>query len=464
MDFYTGNLLISKMAGITVWIAIWWITEAVNIYFTSLLPLSLFPLSGIMDMKEVAPLYTNEIIFLFIGGFLIAFAIEKWKLHQRVSLKILLSIGTSPARVLLGFMLCSYLLSMWISNIATTMMLLPAVLAVAKQFNENVSRTDRMIPTALLLGLAHGATIGGTATLVGTAPNMIFMKFYNESFPDSLQINFTNWLFFSLPVSLLFLAICFFVLKKLFIDQSQVMSLDIEKCKRDYESLGKPGREEKTVFALFLVTIMLWFFREDVVLGSLKIPGWTHLAETKFITDSTIAMAMASILFLIPSRGKDHLLSWEEAKKIPVGIIFLFGGGFALAKGISASGLSDWLASSLSAINTIDPLYIVIILCAFTIALSEFASNTATAYLVLPIVLSLSKTVEAHPLLLMIPVIFSASYAFMLPVATPPNTVVYGTELINARSMMKAGIILNIVGMILVTIAVFTLGKWVFGV
>lgn len=468
MYSFTGNRQVSEMGGIAVWIAVWWITESVNIYLTSLLPLSLFPLFGIMEMKEVAPLYTNDIIFLFIGGFLIAFAIEKWNLHKRISLKILLMVGTSPASILLGIMLSSYLLSMWISNIATTMMLLPAVLAVIRQLEESRPGSSDKAAAALLLGLAHGATIGGTATIVGTAPNMIFVKFYNDAFPGNVPVNFTNWLIFALPVSVIFLAICYFVLKKLFIDRpgsdpAVNEGLSREKCLREYEQLGKIAYEEKIVFSLFIATVLLWFFRENVIIGSLKIPGWSNLFSFPgYISDSTVAMAVASVMFLIPSRGKGAILSWEEAKKIPVGIIFLFGGGFALAKGITVSGLSGWLAGSLAVTGNLDTVYIVIIVSVFTVVLSEFASNTATAYLILPIILAISKNVDAHPLLLMLPVVFSASYAFMLPVATPPNTVIFGTELIKAKSMMKAGIILNIIGISLMTLAVFTLGKWVF--
>lgn len=465
MQYFTQNILISKAAGVAVWIAIWWITEAVNIYFTAFLPLSLFPILGIMDMKEVAPMYTNEIIFLFIGGFLIAFAIEKWNLHKRIALKILLFVGTSPSKVLLGFMLCSYLLSMWISNIATTMMLLPAVLAVVKQFDElPYQKKDNKIAIALLLGLAHGATIGGTATLVGTAPNMIFSSFYNSAFPQNVQVNFTNWLLFAIPVSAVFFVCGYFILKKMFLDNLELPNLNTEKYQDEYSQLGKMKFEEKITLSVFVITVFLWFFRTDIQLGNLNIPGWSSLFPySKYIKDSTVAMIMASIMFLVPSKKQGMILTWEEAKKIPVGIMFLFGGGFALASGIEVSGLSGWLADSLIITKNLSPFYIVLILCIFTVLLSEFASNTATTYLVMPIVVALSKTVDSHPLLLMIPVVFSASYAFMLPVATPPNTVVYGTELISAKSMMKAGLILNITGMTIVILAIFTLGKWVFG-
>ena len=267
----TGNAVMSKMAGVAGWMAIWWIFEAVRIYFTALLPLSLFPLLGIMDMRAIAPMYTNEIIFLFIGGFLIAFAIEKWNLHKRIAFGIILLVGSTPSRILLGVMMTSFLLSMWISNIATTMMLLPAVLAVASQFELTSGKNDSPLVTPLLLGLAYASSLGGTATLIGTAPNMIFMGFYNNAFPEALPINFTRWILFGFPVAAVYFCCTFFVLKFLFLNKNEPVITDLNKCKKDYEQLGPVSYEEKVIILLFSLTVLLWFFRGDLVINEFRI-------------------------------------------------------------------------------------------------------------------------------------------------------------------------------------------------
>jgi solute carrier family 13 (sodium-dependent dicarboxylate transporter), member 2/3/5 len=456
----TGDLLLSKMAGIGGWMAVWWITEAVSLYFTALLPLSLFPLLGIMDMREVAPMYTNEIIFLFIGGFLIAFAIEKSNLHKRIAFGILSSIGHTLPRVLLGIMLSSFLLSMWISNIATTMMLLPAVLAIAVQLDAlGIKKTA----TPLLLGLAYASSIGGTASLIGTAPNLIFAGFYHEQFPDAAPITFTKWLMFGLPVAIIFFIVAFFVLKWLFMPNQGKITIDLIECKEEYTKLGKLSLDEKSIIVLFSITVLLWFFRSDIVLDNFTIPGWSKLMpQPKYITDSAIAIFMASIMLVFPSKNEKTLITWKEVQKIPLGIIFLFGGGFALAKGISDSGLSHWIADNLSGLNVLTPILLILALAAFMTFFTELTSNTASTYLILPIIMAVAHGSGINPLLLMVPVVFSASFAFMLPVATPPNTVVFASEHIKISEMIKAGLILNIFGIIIITTMIYIIGGVIF--
>jgi solute carrier family 13 (sodium-dependent dicarboxylate transporter), member 2/3/5 len=458
----TGDDQISKMGFVAVWMAVWWIFEAVSLYVTALLPLSLLPLLGIMDIKEVAPLYTNEIIFLFIGGFLIAFAIEKWNLHRRIAYKILMLTGSSPSRILLGVMFASYFLSMWISNIATTMMLLPAVLAIASQLT---TKKENNFAVPLLLGLAYAASIGGTATLIGTAPNMIFAGFYNDFFPDQPSISFSRWFMFGIPVSIMMFACAYVILNFMFIKSKSISDFDTTICEKEYRKLGKMSSEEKTISILFLATVLLWFFRSDIEIENFRMSGWKNLFPyPDFITDSTVAMAMASLMFIIPSKTGGALISWKEGKKIPLGIIFLFGGGFALAKGISVSGLSEWLAINLSVVNIFHPVVMVILLCTFMTFFTELTSNTASTYLVLPIIYSISLTTNVNPLLLMVPVVFSASFAFMLPVATPPNTVVFASEQINIKTMIRAGFWINIGGVICLTLLIFLIGEYVFGI
>lgn len=459
----TGNNIMAKTAFVVVLMGVWWILETFSIYFTALIPLSLFPMLGVMDMREIAPAYANDIIFLFTGGFLIAFAIEKWNLHKRIALRIMLTIGSEPEKIVLGMMLSSYILSMWISNVATTMMLLPAALSVVKQFECNDKKSYQKFSTALLLGIAYASSIGGTATIVGTAPNMIFMGFYNENFAEYPAITFTKWILFGIPISAIFLAIAFILFKIILLKDLNLPPVSLNYCKQEFEKLGRMSKEEITVSLVFLITIFLWLFRENIEIGNLKIIGWSNFfPNSKFITDSTVAMLMASVLFLIPTNKKENILTWEEGKKIPMGILFLFGGGFALAKGISSSGLSDWLSMHLKGLQGIHPIFMVLILCTFMTFFTEISSNTASTYLILPILMALSKSTEISPLLIMIPVVFSASFAFMLPVATPPNTIVFGTELISSKAMIRLGLWLNLIGIILMTCAIFMYGRFIF--
>jgi solute carrier family 13 (sodium-dependent dicarboxylate transporter), member 2/3/5 len=457
----TGNEKTAKMAGIAGWMAIWWITEAVSLYLTALLPLAFFPLLGIMDMRETAPMYTNEIIFLFIGGFLIAFAIEKCNLHRRIAYGIMLSVGSTVPKILLGIMLSSFLLSMWISNIATTMMLLPAVLAIARQLES--FRPEVKLATPLLLGLAYASSIGGTASLIGTAPNLIFAGFFHEQFPTHPPITFTKWLMFGLPVALTFFIAAFFILKFQFLPKANAYIPDLSGCRDEYKKMGKITYDEKAVISLFFITVLLWFFRADISLDAFTIPGWNRLMpEPKFITDSTIAIFMAGLMLIFPAKHGGNLLSWAEVQKIPIGIIFLFGGGFALAKGISDSGLSMWIAGNLTGLNILPPILLIAALCAFMTFFTELTSNTASTYLVLPIILAIAENSGLNPILLMVPVVFSASFAFMLPVATPPNTVVFASEQIKIKSMIKAGIWLNLTGIAIITLFTILIGDLIF--
>ena len=463
LSSYGHPPLMSRMAFVAVWMAAWWITEAVNIFFTALLPLVLIPVLGIMGMKEVAPSYTNEIIFLFVGGFLIAFTLEKWNLHKRIALYLLLRIGKTPATVLLGFMIASFFLSMWIVNTATTMMLLPAVLAVVKQLEDQRKKKEPALATALLLGLAYSSSIGGTATIIGTAPNMVFMGFFNDHFKNLPAINFTNWILYSLPVAVLFLICCYLVLKKRFLKDIGNAPIDLVECDREYKQLGPMSYEERAITIVFILTVILWFFRQDIVLGNITIPGWSGiLPHPEYFKDSTVAMLSACILYLIPSRSATGtgLLTWDQVQRIPVGIIFLFGGGFALAAGITSSGLSDWIASGLSGLQGVPPWLVVLTLCVFMTFFTELTSNTASTYLLLPMVMGITLQFTENPLLFMVPVVLSASYAFMLPVATPPNTIVFGSERVSMKDMIKTGLILNLIGVAINMLGIYTLARW----
>jgi sodium-dependent dicarboxylate transporter 2/3/5 len=462
-DFEEQHIM-AKAAGVAIWMAFWWITEAVSIYVTALIPLFIFPLLGLIHMKMVAPLYMQDVIFLFIGGFLMAYGLERWNLHKRIALKIILMIGATPARILLGFMLASYILSMWILNTAAVTLLLPAVLAVVAQieaFRGEGKKSKLAVP--FLLGLAYAATIGGMATLIGTLPNMVLAGY--EQLPHG--ISFSQWFMFGFPTSIVLFVICYFLLRFMYRNTFREEEISMEFCQKEYRNLGKVKFEEKALGFFFIMTVLLWFFRKDIDFGSVTLYGWGNLLpDPDLIKESTIAMAVAFILLIFPSRSKKGgtLVEMKDIQRLPVGIIFLFGGGFALAKAFEVSGLSTWLGSNLSMMGEWPVLLFVLVLCLGMTFLTELTSNTASTLLILPVIYSLALETKVDPLLLMVPITLSASCAFMLPIATPPNTIVYGSEKLPMKEMMRAGIWLNLIGVIIVTIASFTVVKWVFDI
>lgn len=456
----------SMVAGTAVCMAIWWITEAISIYVTALLPAVLFPLLGVMSMKQLAPAYFPQILFLFIGGFLLAFALEKWNLHKRIALRIILGIGTQPHRILLGFMLASYLLSWWILNTATVMMLLPAVMAVIKHLEEHRPAMGKQLAVPLLLGIAFASSVGGTATLIGTMPNLFYAGYYNETLAAATPVTFASWMAFGVPLSMVLFALLYGYFRYRYLRTSAGPPLDIEFIKKEYAALGKPGFQEWTIAAIFGTTVLAWFFAKPLDVGSLHVPGWTSLLpEPGFITESTIAMAAALLLFLIPA-GKEHagaLLSWREAQKLPYGILLLFGGGFALAKGVTDTGLGALIGEQLAGLEAVPVGAMVLVLCLFMTFFTELTSNTASTVLLLPIIATLGIEIGIEPMLLMLPLTLSASYAFMLPVATPPNTIVFGSDRLTVRDMARAGLWLNLIGAVVTWALVMTLGGWLYG-
>lgn len=450
---------VTIMAGIIAWIAWWWLSEVVDLAVTSLLPLVLLPTLGILDAKATASQYNDQVIFLFVGGFILSFAIEKWDLHKRISLKILSLIGTSPVNILAGVMFTTYFISMWMSNTATVMMLLSAVLAInyniQQELGDNIKNN---IPSALLLGLAYSASIGGMATLVGTPTNMIFYSFYQSNLPHAEAMTFTKWFGIAFPISFTLLIGTFFILRFRYISKKSNIKFDKSYFKDAYKKLGVFSYEEKIVTILFSITALLWFTRSNMVLGNFTFYGWSNLFTKKeFIQDSTVAIFMAILLFIIPSKKEkgQHLLQWEDAKKIPYDIILLFGSGFALAKGFEVSGLSKWLAGQLQFLHTVSPFLIVLAVCIVVCIISEFASNVASIQLVLPILLVLSSSLKINPLLLMIPATLAASLGYIMPVATAPNTIVYGSKQFPVKHMLRAGTLVDILGIILITLTVY---------
>ncbi len=462
--------VIAYMAGIALLMAIWWMTEIVPLAVTALLPVALFPLLGIMSGKTVASTYFNHIIFLFIGGFLMALAMEKWHLHRRIALRLLLLIGLSPSRLLLGFMLTSAFLSMWVSNTATTMMMVPILLSIIAKMEEmNRSSALKKMEKGLLLSIAYAASIGGVATLIGTPPNLSFVRIFKIYFPDAPDISFAQWLLFALPLSLILLAVTYIYLYLLFFKKSQVNFTDGQTViEQEYKQLGPMQYEEKWVLGLFITLALLWLFRRPIDLGYFTIPGWSQIfRHQKWITDGNVAILIGVLLFLIPAKNQTKsyfLMDWRTAERIPWGIILLFGGGFALASGFKDSGLSAFIGQHLSGLQSWHPILILLIIITTITFLTELTSNTATVETFLPILAAMAVATQVNPLFLMIPATIAGSFAFMLPVATPPNAIVFGSKKLKIADMMQTGFWLNIMAILILTLVAYLYMNWVFGI
>lgn len=466
-DLKPGEPAVTHTAAVALWMAIWWITEAVPLAATALLPVALFPLLGIMDGKSVAPLYFNHIIFLFIGGFLVALAMQHWQLHKRIALRLLLLFGGCPRCTLTGFMIATAFLSMWISNTATTMMMVPIALAIVIKGEEQANEQTAKFGTGIFLGVAYAASIGGLATLVGTPPNLSFARILTIHFPNAPEISFATWFAFAFPLSILMLIIAGITICWLYNIQGRGTHLNTQMVHTQYAQLGPMSFAEKVVLIDFVLLAVLWLTRKSISIGTWTLPGWSQLFEKgAWINDGTVAIVMALLLFIIPSKhtSKSRVLNWQIASDLPWHIILLFGGGFALASGFKESGLSLWCAQQLQGLGTIHPIILVAALCLLMTFLTELTSNTATAEMFLPILAALAVAVHVNPLLLMVPATLSCSCAFMLPVATPPNAIVFGTNRISMRDMARTGIFLNLIGVVLITATTYILGHLVLGI
>jgi len=444
------------MTGLTAWMALWWMTECVHLSVTSLLPFLVIPTVGIADIKSVASHYMDPILFLFIGGFMLAFAIERWGLHKRLALHILARSGHSAASVLAGIMFTAYLISMWISNTATVMMLIAAVTAISLQLKKDMGseHQHRKLSAALLIGLAYAASIGGMATLVGTPTNMIFYRFFQDEYGSTHPFHFTDWMAFAMPVSLLLLCATWFILRTTMLRGAGKSRFDASSFAEQVKSLGPMGRDESVVALVFITTALLWLTRAPIHAGSIHMEGWASLfAYPDQLQDGTVAVFMAILLFLIPSRQEpgNRLLSWKETSRLPYDVILLFGSGFALSKGFESSGLSNWLAGQLIVLRDVPTPLIVLGICVVVTVISEFASNVASIQLVMPVLISMQKALDIDPLLLLLPAALAASSGFMLPVATAPNTIVYSSGMIKVREMARAGFWTDLIAIVLFT-------------
>ena len=439
----------SVLAG-TLWIAVWWVTEAIPIAATPLLPIVLFPLVASLPVATVTKMYGHPLVFLYIGGFIIAVAIEKWELHRRIALNIIKMIGTNQRLLILGFMLATALLSMWISNSATSVMMLPIGMAMVSQLGVK-SRRD--FGKALMLSIAYAASIGGVATLIGTPTNLVLAGIVEELFDQ--EITFSQWIVFGLPISLVLLVICWLYLTRIAFRIGRGRTDEGSRAIREeLESLGRMSRAERSVSVIFGLTAVAWIIRSFVLEGLL--PG---------INDTIIAITGALLMFMIPSGKKgENLLDWHAAVKIPWGIALLFGGGLAIAEGFQQTGLAEWIGNQLTLMQGIHFFVFILLLVAMVNFLTEITSNVATASMLLPILAALSAAIGVHPYGLMVPATLAASCAFMLPVATPPNAVVFGSGYLRISDMARAGFAMNMVSIIFIALMVYFLLPWVWGI
>lgn len=443
----------------TLWIATWWITEVVPIPVTSLLPIVLLPLTGALDGSTVVSAYGNDIIFLFLGGFSLAIAMEKWNLHKRIALTIVSLIGTSPRRIILGFMVSTAFLSMWVSNTAATMMMIPVGLAVAYQASQALKNGEHLeeVPKfekCIIFCIGYAATIGGLGTLIGTPPLAVLAAVSGELFGQT--ISFGQWMLFGVPIVIVLLAFAWFYLTfvKFRFGFSELPG-GKEVILDEKAALGRLSTEEKAVLAVFVGTAFMWISR-----GFL----WDDLLPG--ISDGLIAVVAAILLFTIPTARGDQsrILEWEDSKKIPWGILLLFGGGLAIAAGFVQTGLSEWIGDQLLVLEGANIVLTVLVAAALVLFLTEITSNTATATMILPVMAAFGLALGVHPYALMVPTAMAANCAFMLPVGTPPNAVMFGTGKIAIMDMIRIGFWLNLVALFLIVAATFLYLPHIWGI
>jgi len=446
---------VAAVAFLTAWC---WMTDALPLPIASLLPALLLPATGAIPARQIAPWYFHDILLLFLGGFILAIALEKYGLHRRFALRALTIFGAGPRRVVLGFMLVAGVLSMFVSNTSTALLMLPVALAVL----DRCAEADRKLLTRpLLLGIAYSCSIGGVATPIGTAPNSVLLGQLRDRFPEAPTIGFGTWFLGALPMVLTFLLCAWFVLVRVAHRLPSRSALSIDEVHAERRGAGRRDREQNRVLAIFGMVALLWMTRSGADFGWVDIPGWQNLLPDRVshtLSDSTVALFGVVLLFLLPGRARETgaLLSWEDCRRIPWGILLLLGGGFALAKSFEQSGLSHAVGEALSgSLHALPPFAMMLVVVLVVTFMTEITSNTATINVLLPLMFSASVAAGIHPLLLALPASLAVSCAFMLPVATPPNAIVFSSGRLRVGEMARAGLLLN-----LCTVALVTLFTW----
>lgn len=465
-----------SVAAVATLIAIWWMTEALPLAVTSLLPLVLLPLTGAVQVSAAAAPYASPIVFLFMGGFVIALSLQRWNLHRRIALLVLRAVGTKPRTIVLGIMVATGFLSMWVNNTATTVMMIPIALSLTVLAAPGLGdgspgeglkalakdKDSRNFTLSMLLGVAYSASIGGLGTPVGSTPNLILMGYLNESMPER-SISFAQWMLIGIPTSWSFLLIGWLVLTRLvFPTKLKEVAGGREQVRGQLSELGPMSRQEWSVTAVFVSAALLWVFR-----GALKDIGWLTelLPFLPRLTDEMIAIAAAVVLFLLPGKGRKALLDWDTVQKgIPWGALLLFGGGLSLAAAVQSSKLNTYIGNNVTGLGALPVLLLIASVCILILLLTELTSNTATAATFIPVLAAVALSVGIDPLLMLIPAAMAASCAFILPVGTPPNAIVYGTGYVPISQMIRAGVVMNVVGVVLITGAVMLLGRPLLGI
>jgi len=444
-----------RLVALAAWMIVWWMTEAAPVAVTALLPIPLMPILGVASQNDVAANYGNPLIFLFLGGFLIAAAMQRWGLHRRIALNIVKLVGTSTQGIIAGFMLATAFLSMWISNTATTVMMYAVGISIIEFVGSRINNAERTrtFGVALMLGIAYSASIGGVATLIGTPPNTLLASFLNDSY--GISIDFATWMMMGIPLVVVMLPITWLLLCKWAFPVHHIELGGVtEMIDQEIKDLGNMSQGERIVLVVFLLTAILWVTRKWLV-------SLTGLP----ISDTSIALLAATVLFVLPAsiqRG-EFTVEWEASKQVPWGVLLLFGGGLALAAAFKDTGLATAIGNLIGGMGAVDISILVLVTAAAIVFLTELTSNIATAATFLPILGAVAVGMDASPMTLVIPAALAASMAFMMPVATPPNAIVFSYEGLRIADMMKAGLWLNLIAIGLVYIAMMYLAPLVFG-
>lgn len=451
----------NKVLALASWMIAWWVTEAVAIPVTALLPLIIFPFTGVMKISEAAEPYANPIIFLFMGGFMIAMALEKHRLHERIALNLIRITGTSGNGIILGFMIATGFISMWISNTATTMMMLPIALSVVNLLLKDkhaslqeLSRSERNFALGLMLMIGYASSLGGLGTIIGTPPNVVF-KGLLEKFYDQ-KIAFGEWMLVGVPVSIILLLLTHLMITRvLFPNNLQNIEGSDQLITDKLNEMGKFKSQEKKVLTIFCLTSFFWIFQQAIN---------TYLLKSEILNDTNVAMTGGLLMFLVPAdfRKKEFLLEWKDTKQMQWGILILFGGGLCLADGLERTGIIQHIGNWIADQSTFN-VALLAVLIATGIILSELMSNVALVQIFVPVIFGIAKGLDVNPILLAMPVVLSASIGFMFPIATPPNAIVFSSGYIRMKDMVKAGILLDVMSALIILLASVTIIKWVFG-
>ncbi|WPP48302.1 SLC13 family permease [Catalinimonas niigatensis] len=449
----------TQVIALALWMVIWWMTEAVPLPVTALLPLILFPILDIFSTAEAAAPYASPIVFLFMGGFLIALAMEKRNLHTRIALNIISVTGTHANGIILGFMMATAFLSMWISNTATAVMMLPIALSVVDLLQDSKegslpSKGYRRFALSLMLGIAYAANIGGTTTIIGTPPNVVFLGYMQEFYQRDME--FGRWLFIGIPVCITLLTITYLLMTKVLFPHglSKLAGSD-HLIKDKLSELGPMSRAEQLVAAIFFLTAACWIFQSSI----------NDLLGGDYLDNTIVAMAGGVLMFITPTslKRQEFVLDWKSTERLPWGILLLFGGGLCLAKGMESSGIVQLVGDKIAGSSEISLWLLLLLLTTFMLFMTELMSNVALTVIFLPVVLGIADSLGVNPLYLAIPVTLAASCAFMMPISTPPNAVVFSSGHIRMFDMVKAGFFLNLISILVLLLVGLTLVRWVYG-